>query len=473
MKEKVFDLFYKKGLPPLEQLQTMIVEPLKSTGDFSEIYIEDITGKTFRLSERIISDISTIYASGAGIRVVRNSNTGYSYTEDLSKKSILKCITDASRIAGASKSFGTSGSEKKHNLYDITASVYEPPGPKINLLKRAETKAFSLSPLVEKVEASLAESNKTILIVNSLGKVAYDIQPMMRFIVSVILKKGNTRERGSQSSGGRVPFTWFEKHTPEQMAREAVDQALVQLDSKPAPAGEMEVILGAGESGILLHESIGHPLEADFNYRGSSAFSGRIGEQVASPQCTIVDQGNLPNERGSINIDDEGNISGKSILIKNGILETYMFDLITSNHFQQPAFNGRRESFRYIPIPRMTNTFMLAGKYSEEEIIKSVKKGVFAKTYSGGQVDISSGDFVFSVTEGYLVEKGKISYPIKGATLIGNGPEILKRVEMVGNNLVISDGKWTCGKDGQSVPVGVGMPTVKLSHITVGGTQNG
>jgi len=222
----------------------------------------------------------------------------------------------------------------------------------------------------------------------------------------------------------------------------------------------------------LLHESIGHPLEADFNYRGSSAFSGRIGEKVASPQCTIVDQGNLPNERGSINIDDEGNTSGKSILIENGILRTYMFDLITANHFQETPFNGRRQSFRYIPMPRMTNTFMLAGKYSKEEIIKSVKKGVYARSFSGGQVDISSGDFVFSVTEGYLVENGKISYPIKGATLIGNGPEILKRVEMVGNDLVISGGKWTCGKEGQSVPVGVGIPTVKLSHITVGGTHN-
>jgi len=472
MKEGVFDLFYKKGLPPLEQLQKMIVEPLKRIGDFGEIYLEDVTSKSFRLSERIISDISTSYASGAGIRVVRNSNTGYSYTENLSRESILKCLADASQIAGSSKSFVTCGSDEKHNLYDVTASIYEPSEAKINLLKRVEAKAFSLSPLVEKVEVSLTESKKIILIVNSLGKVEYDIQPMIRFMVSVIVKKGNLREGGFQSAGGRVSFTWFEQHPPEQLAQEAVDQALVQLDARPAPAGEMEVILGAGESGILLHESIGHPLEADFNYRGSSAFSGRIGEKVASPQCTIVDQGNLPNERGSINIDDEGNTSGKSILIKNGVLRTYMFDLITSNHFQQPAFNGRRESFRYIPMPRMTNTFMLAGKYSKEEIIKSVKKGIYAKSFSGGQVDISSGDFVFSVTEGYLVEDGKISYPIKGATLIGNGPEILKRVEMVGNDLVISSGKWTCGKEGQSIPVGVGIPTVKLSHITVGGTHN-
>lgn len=471
MKKEVIDLFYKKGLPPIEQLQEMITRPLKK-GDFGEIYIEDIVSKGYRLSERIISDLSTGYASGAGIRVVRGNNTGYSYTEDLTKEPILKCIADASRIAGSSQEFGISGSNGKYNLYDIPAFVSEPPGAKIDILKRAETEAFSLSPLVEKVEAFLGESKKVILIINSLGQVSYDIQPMIRFGISVILKKGDLRERGYEGGGGRFPFTWFEKKTPEQYAKMAVDQAIVLLDARPAPAGEMEVILGAGESGILLHESIGHPLEADFNRRGSSAFSGRIGEPVASDQCTIVDQGNLPNERGSINVDDEGNPSGKSVLIENGILRTYMFDLITSNHFKQPSYNGRRESFRDIPLPRMTNTYMLPGKYSEDEIVKSVKRGVYAKGYSGGQVDISSGDFVFSVTEGYLVENGKIGYPIKGATLIGNGPEILKRVEMVGNDLIISDGKWTCGKDGQEVPVGVGMPTVKLSHITVGGTNN-
>ncbi len=471
MKEDVFDLFHKKGLPPIEQLQTMLSGPLKK-GDFGEIYIQDNISKSYRLSERIISDLSSGYVSGAGIRVVRENNTGYSYTEDLTKESLLTSIGDASRIAGASKGFGVSGPGGKQNLYDIPASVTGAPRAKIEILKRAEKEAFSLSPLVEKVEAFLGESKKIILIVNSLGNVVFDIQPMMRFGVTVILKKGNVREMGYEGGGGRVPFDWFDQKTPEHFARRAVEQANVLLESKPAPAGEMEVILGAGESGILLHESIGHPLEADFNRRGSSAFSGRIGEKVASGQCTIVDQGTLPNARGSINIDDEGNPPGKSVLIENGILRTYMFDLITGNHFKQPAFNGRRESFRDIPLPRMTNTFMLPGKYSEEEIVKSVKKGVYAKGYSGGQVDISSGDFVFSVTEGYLVENGKISYPIKGATLIGNGPEILKRVEMVGSDLVISDGKWTCGKDGQSVPVGVGLPTVKLSHITVGGTHN-
>lgn len=473
MKKNVIDFFYKKNLPPLEQLQEMIKKPLKSAGDFSEIYIEDIVTRNHRLSERIISDISSSYVTGAGIRIVKGNNTGYSYTEDLSRESILKCLGDAAEIIGSTKTFQVNNPGLKHNLYDITGSIDAPADAKVELLKRAEAKAFSLSPLVEKAEAYLAENNKIILVINSLGTVAWDIQPMLRFGISVVLKKGNNREGAHEGGGGRVGFEWFEKRTPEQFAEEAVNIALRLLDAKPAPAGEMEVILGAGDSGILLHESIGHPLEADFNYRGSSAFSGRIGEKVASDQCTIVDQGDLPNHRGSLNIDDEGNSSGRSVLIENGILKTYMFDMITANHFRQPSLNGRRESFRDIPLPRMTNTLMMAGKYSRDEIIKSVKKGIYAKNYSGGQVDITSGDFVFSITEGYLVENGKISYPLKGATLIGNGPEILKRVRMVGNDLVISDGKWTCGKDGQSVPVGVGMPTVKLSHITVGGTQNG
>ena len=473
MNKKTHDLFYRQGLPPCDKLHKMLTQSLKGSGDFAEIYVQNSVSKSCRLSERLISSISTSYATGAGVRVIRGNNTGYSYTENLSEENLLKCIKDAVEIAGSSRPFTAAGYTGKHDLYDIQASVNETPSEKVKLLRRAEEKAFSLSPLVEKVEAFLVESNKHLLILNSLGVEAYDTQPLLNFGITVILNKNNNREGGFQGGGGRHSLSYFEEKTPELMAEEAVNQALVLLDSKPAPAGEMEVVLGAGESGILLHESIGHPLEADFNYRGSSAFSGRIGEKVASQQCTIIDRGDLPFQRGSLNIDDEGNDSGESILIEQGILKTYMFDLITANHYKTNSFNGRRESFRDMPMPRMTNTIMLAGKYSHDEIIKSVKKGVYAKTFSGGQVDISSGDFVFSITEGYLIENGKIRHPIKNATLIGNGPEILKRVVMVGNDLVISDGKWTCGKEGQHVPVGVGMPTVKLSHITVGGTQNG
>jgi TldD protein len=473
MKAQVRELFYKQGLPPCDKLQRMLTGSLKDSADFAEIYIQNGVSKRYRLSERLIADISTSYATGAGIRVVRGNNTGYSYTEDLSEKSIKQCIEDAVEIAGSSKSIGVSGHKGKHNLYDIVPSVYDNPQGKIDVLRRAEAKAFSISPRVEKVEAFLSESNRTIMIINSSGVEAHDMRPLINFGISVIVNKDNVREGAYQGGGGRTDFSYFENTTPEQLAEEAVRQALLLLESKPAPAGEMEVVLGAGESGILLHESIGHPLEADFNYRGSSAFSGRIGEKVASDQCTIIDRGDMPFERGSINVDDEGSDSGETVLIENGILKTYMFDLITANHYNATSHNGRRESFRDIPIPRMTNTFMLAGKYSEDEIVKSVKKGIYAKSFSGGQVDISSGDFVFSITEGYMIENGIVGQPIKGATLIGNGPEILKRVEMVGNDMVISDGKWTCGKDGQTVPVGVGIPTVKLSHITVGGTQNG
>lgn len=469
-RQEIVDLFYRKELPPVEKVKKMITAPFTHAGDFAEIYIENIATKSCRLSERIISDISTSFITGAGIRVVKGNNTGYSYTENLIEKNIAACAAEASRIAGAARPFSVGAYAGKHNLYPIASSVHDAPGPKVDLLKRAEAKAFSLSPYVEKVEASMVESKKIILIINSHGVEAYDIQPMLRFSVSVVLCKDNRRERGLQGGGGRVDLSYFDRKTPEQVAEDAVNQALVLLESRPAPAGEMAVVLGAGESGILLHESIGHPLEADFNYRGSSAFTGRIGEKVAAAQCTIIDQGDMPFQRGSINVDDEGNEPRKTILIEQGILKTYMFDLVTANHFKCSSCNGRRESFRCIPMPRMTNTYMQAGKYSPEEIIKSVEKGVFAKSFSGGQVDISSGDFVFSITEGYLIENGKIAYPIKGATLIGSGPEILKRITMVGSDLAISDGKWTCGKDGQSVPVGVGIPTVKLSHITVGGT---
>ncbi|MGE5343297.1 MAG: TldD/PmbA family protein [Candidatus Omnitrophota bacterium] len=472
MKDDIRQLFYRLGLPPVEKLRQMITQPLTGKADFAEIYIQNTVSAGYKLSERLISSISSSYVTGAGIRVIKGSNTGFSYTEDLSEKSILRCIRDASEIAGTSQGFGVTGYTGKHNLYQVTPSIHADTSEKINILRRAENKAFSLSPHVEKVIVSLSENLKHVLILNSLGVEAYDTRPMLDFGLSVVIEKDGVREGASSGGGGRTGLSYFDRVSPEHLAEQAVQQAMHLLNAKPAPAGEMEVVLGAGESGVLLHESIGHPLEADFNYRGSSAFCGRIGEKVAADQCTIVDRGNIEFQRGSINIDDEGNDSGETVLIENGFLRTYMFDLITANHFHTKSHNGRRESFRDIPLPRMTNTMMLGGNYSVDEIIGSVKKGVYAKTFSGGQVDITSGDFVFSITEGYLIDNGKISDPIKGATLIGNGPEILKRITMVANDLTISDGKWTCGKEGQSVPVGVGIPTVKLSHITVGGTDN-
>jgi len=466
------NLFYRHGLPPCEKLHSIIAQPLKHPADFSEIYAQHSISRSIKLSERLISRISSSYVTGAGIRVIRGNNTGFSYTENLSEENIKKCVSEASEIAGTPTPLSVTGFTGKHNLYDLPYLVDQNPTEQIKILRRAEEKAFSISPLVEKVDVFLTESTKTLMIVNSAGVEAYDVRPLLQFGITVIVKKNKTREGGYQAGGGRINLSYFDKNPPEQLAEEAVRIALFLLDAKPAPAGEMEVLLGSGESGILLHESIGHPLEADFNYRGSSAFSGKIGQKVASDQCTIIDRADLPFERGSINVDDEGNDTGSTVLIENGILRTYMFDIITANHFKTKSMNGRRESFQEIPYPRMTNTLMLAGQYSFDEMLKSVKKGIYAKTFSGGQVDITSGDFVFSVTEGYYIENGAIQYPMKGATLIGNGPEILKRVEMVGNDLVISDGKWTCGKEGQHIPVGVGIPTVKLSYITVGGTEN-
>lgn len=472
MKEKIQKEFYAIGLPPIEKLARMVMEPIGRGADFVEIYVQNSIGNEFRLNEHLISDINVSYSSGAGIRVLKGNNTGYCFTEDLSEKNIQKCIKEAAEIAGSSKPIGVTGFSGNNNLYDIKSSVYEKSAAKVDILKRAEKKAFSASPFVEKVKIYLTEATKSVLIINSVGITAYDIRPVLSFGINVVVNRNGLREGSSESGGGRVGLSYFDTHTPEMLAESAVEKALLLLDAKPAPAGEMEVVLGAGESGILLHESIGHPLEADFNYRGSSAFSGLIGQTVASDQCTIIDRGDIPFERGSINMDDEGNDSGNVVLIENGVLRSYMYDLITANHYKTKSHNGRRESFKEVPIPRMTNTMMLPGKYSYDEIMKSVKKGIYAKAFSGGEVDITSGDFVFSITEGYLIEDGKLSYPIKGATLIGNGPEILKRVVMVGNDMVVSDGKWTCGKEGQSIPVGVAMPTVKLSHITVGGTEN-
>jgi len=472
MKKKIGDLFTRQGLPPCEKLHGMLRESLKGAGEFAEIFVQNSVYKGYQLSERLISNISNSYSTGAGIRVVKGNNTGYSYTEDLSEASIRKCIADAVAIAGSAKSFAAASGTGKNNLYDVPSSVNDNAGAKVDLLRRAEKKAFAVSPLVEKVEVFLGESQSTVLILNSAGLEVADVRPMISLGISVIVNRDNVREGAYHGGGGRKDLSYFKETTPEELAEESVRQALLLLDAKPAPAGEMEVVLGAGESGILLHESIGHPLEADFNFRGSSAFSDKMGKKVASDQCTIIDRGDMPNERGAINIDDEGNDSGKTVLIEKGVLKSYMYDTISANHYGVDSMNGRRESFREIPLPRMTNTYMLAGDYSQDEIFKSVKKGIYAKSFSGGQVDISCGDFVFSITEGYMIEDGKIGHPIKGASLIGNGPEILKRVEMVGNDLVISDGKWTCGKEGQSVPVGVGMPTVKLSNITVGGTQN-
>jgi TldD protein len=341
-------------------------------------------------------------------------------------------------------------------------------------LERAAAAAHAFDPHIVKVEASFSEEIREILVVTSDGTMVRDTQPLLRFGVRAIAEKDGKRQEGSSGGGGRTSIEYFVAKTPEWHATEAARQALTMLDAEEAPAGQMEVVLAPGDSGILLHEAVGHGLEADFNRKGTSNYSGKMGDEVASHLCSVVDDATLVQSRGTINVDDEGNEPRRSVLIENGKLTSYMHDRLSAKHFGlRPSGNGRRESFACAPMPRMTNTILLAGPHEPEEILRSVKRGIYAKKFGGGQVDIANGDFVFSLTESYLVEDGKITAPLKGVNLIGNGPEVLRNVTMLGNDLAVSDGIWTCGKDGQSVPVGVGCPTIKIDRITVGGTQIG
>src|SRR5258708_2806933 len=340
------------------------------------------------------------------------------------------------------------------------------------LLERASHAAHAADARVKKVEASFAEEVREVLIATSTGVFSHDVQPLFRFGVRVIAEAGSRRESGRSGGGGRMTLGYFDAASPEHHAREAVRQALILLDAREAPAGQMEVVLAPGDSGILLHEAVGHGLEADFNRKGTSNYAGKMGESVASELCTVVDDATLLQSRGTINVDDEGNEPRSTVLIEKGKLVGYMHDRLSAKHYDlRPSGNGRRESFACAPMPRMTNTILLAGENDPEEILRTVKRGVYAKRFGGGQVDIAHGDFVFSLNPSYLVEDGKITAPLKGVNLICHGPEGLRRVTMLGNDVEVSDGVWTCGKDGQSVPVGVGCPTIKIASITVGGTK--
>jgi TldD protein len=344
---------------------------------------------------------------------------------------------------------------------------------RVALVKRADVAARAYDSRVFQVQATYADSLRNVLVATSEGKLSFDRQPMARMSVMVLARQQDgPPQHGYAGGGGRVTLDFFlNEKTPEDFAREAARQAIVQLDAIDAPAGEMPVVLGAGWPGILLHEAVGHGLEADFNRKGTSAFSGRIGQQVASPLCTVIDDGTIGSRRGSLNVDDEGMPTQKNVLIENGILRGYLQDKLSSRLMKTASSgSGRRESYQHIPMPRMTNTYMLAGDSDPADIVRSVKKGLYCTTFSGGQVDITSGNFVFSATESYLIEDGKITRPVRGASLIGNGPEALKYVSMVGNDLKLDEGIGTCGKEGQSVPVGVGIPTVKIDRMTVGGT---
>lgn len=457
--------------------QRLLSTALEKGGDYADLFFEyNVTG-SYSYEDGILKAAGRSFSTGLGVRVRKGDATGYAYVEDLAPEAMERAARTAAQIAEGGGSKAPVGLEPLDvaNRYPIEVLSLELPGEeKRALLERADRAARAADPRVSRVEASLAESIREILIATSDGRLVRDRQPLLRFGVRAIVESKGKRQSGSSGGGGRIGWNYFDGKSPEWHAKEAVRQAVAMLDAREAPAGEMEVVLGPGDSGILLHEAVGHGLEADFNRKKTSNYSDQIGQRVASELCTVVDDADIASSRGSINVDDEGHRPQKAVLIENGILRGYMQDRQSAEFFKsEPTGNGRRESFKSHPMPRMTNTLLLAGPHDPEEIIKSVKRGIYASHFGGGQVDISNGDFVFSLTEGYLIEDGKITAPLKGVNLIGNGPDVMRKVTMLGNDMKLSDGIWTCGKDGQSVPVGVGCPTIKISAMTVGGTQVG
>ncbi len=471
-KQKFFFERYGLAEPDLERY---LAAALSAGGDYADLYFEYLTSTAISVDESIVKSASQGISAGCGVRVVAGERTGYAYTDDLAPERILHAARTAALIASGPAKSRTVGSKQEpsdhHSLYTVP-SIAADVKAKVDLVMRADTAARAYDPRIKEVRASYAEELRQILVIGSDGTFAEDAQPLARLSVSCIAKRDGNSTRGMSGGGGRVSLDHFAgAKSPEHFATEAARQAVIQLDAREAPAGEMEVVLGPGWPGILLHEAIGHGLEADFNRKGTSAFAGLLGKRVASEKCTVVDNGVLPSRRGSINVDDEGSPTQQTVLIENGILKGYLSDKLSSKLMGIPdTGNGRRESYEHIPMPRMTNTYMLAGEDAPEDIIRSVQRGVFAMNFGGGQVDITNGKFVFSASEAYLIEDGQVTAPLKNCTLIGNGPDVLTRVSMVGNDLKLDEGIGTCGKDGQSVPVGVGIPTLKVDRITVGGT---
>jgi TldD protein len=443
--------------------------------DYADLYFQLSREESWSLEDGIVKDGSHSIEQGVGVRALAGEKTGFAYSDEI----VLPALTEASKAAraiarsGANTSLQAWRASTGHRLYlpfDPLEGLND--ADKVRLLEKVDAEARRFDPRVKQVMASLSGAHEVVLVMASDGTVGADVRPLVRLNVSVIVEQGGRREQGYAGCGGRYGFARFlDNDRWQELVHEAVRSAIVNLDAAPAPAGTMTVVLGPGWPGVLLHEAIGHGLEGDFNRKGTSAFTGRIGERVASEQCTVVDDGTLGSRRGSLNIDDEGTPTQCTTLIENGVLRGYLQDKLNARLMGvAPTGNGRRESFAHMTLPRMTNTYMLAGKHDPEEIIGSVQKGLFAKNFGGGQVDITSGKFVFSASEAYLIENGRITQPVRGATLIGNGPDVLRRVSMVGNDLKLDEGVGTCGKEGQDVPVGVGQPTLRVDGLTVGGT---
>lgn len=476
----VIKIAQKELLEPADldesQLLKIVSGILGAHIDYADVYMQSEFHESWHLEDSIVKDGSYNIERGVGVRAISGEKTGFAYSDDILLPALEQSASAAKSIAISSAS-GSVQAWKK-----ITAPVlYSQNNPldslatadKIQLLRHIDIHARSLDTRVTQVSAALNGVYEVVMVYNSDGSMGADIRPLVRLDVSVVVESNGKRETGSYGGGGRGDYgDFFTLESVEHYANEAVRLALLNLDAVPAPAGTMPVVLGAGWPGVMLHEAVGHGLEGDFNRKGLSAFSGRIGERVAAPGVTVVDDGTLPGRRGSLSIDDEGTVTEKTILIEDGILKGYMHDKLSAKLMNaKPTGNGRRESYAHSPMPRMTNTYMLPGKYDPAEIIASVNKGIYAVNFSGGQVDITSGKFVFTANEAYLIENGKITRPIKGATLIGDGPEAMKKVSLVGHDLKLDSGVGVCGKEGQSVPVGVGQPTYKIDELTVGGTH--
>jgi TldD protein len=444
--------------------------------DVGELYFQHQRAESWGLEDGIVKEGSFSVDRGVGVRAISGERTGFAYAEDILLPALASATEAARSIARHGQDVSVNAwqpvrAEQRYAVADPIASLSD--GEKVALLQTVDAEARRTDPRVKEVNVRLGASHEAILVMASDGTLAADVRPLVRLDVSVIVEQNGRRERGSAGGGGRTDLAMFGRDDfALELAREAVRTALVNLDAEDAPAGPMTVVLGAGWPGVLLHEAVGHGLEGDFNRKGSSAFSNRIGQRVASPLCTVVDDGSLPGRRGSLSVDDEGTPTQTTVLIEDGILRGYLQDKLNARLMgTRSTGNGRRQSFAHLPMPRMTNTFMRAGHHAPEEIIASVPRGIYAVNFGGGQVDITSGRFVFSATEAYLIENGRVTRPIRGATLIGNGPEVMNRISMVGNDLALDRGVGVCGKDGQSVPVGVGQPTLKIDEVIVGGTQ--
>ena len=459
-------------------LQRVLDRTLSPQIDYADLYFQYEVSDAVSLEEGEVKQGSKQVNQGVGIRALAGEKTGYAFSDEITVPSLETAARTAREIAQStseSASVAVQGTQApKHDLYAVQVAATDVPVQnKLDLLQRIDAFCRAYDPRITKVQTSFSSVHKLVLVATSEGKVVGDVQPLIRLNVACIAEDGGNRQNGSSGGGGRVAFeTFIEGEQYLDLAREAARRAVLNLEAIEAPAGTMDVVLGSGWPGILLHEAIGHGLEGDFNRKGTSAFSGRIGERIASEACTVVDDGTIPWRRGSLNVDDEGTPTSRTVLVENGILCGYLQDRLNARLMgMAPTGNGRRQSYAHMPMPRMTNTFMLNGESTPEEIIGSVSSGLYAVSFGGGQVDITNGKFVFSANEAYLIEDGKVTRPVKGASLIGNGPDVLTRINMVGNDFALDTGVGTCGKNGQGVPVGVGMPTIRINEITVGGTH--